>query len=63
MVVELELKIPPGFMQVNLTPISLCGREIGFINHISRQIDDDLFVCHIDVFKDKEEFVLKIIEE
>ena len=63
MTVELEARIPPELIHVNLIPISLYGRKIGYINHLSEHIDGDLFLCHIDVFKEREAFVLKIIKE
>jgi len=59
--VELIVEIPPWLAHVNLVAVSLQGRHIGYVNHVLEQIDGDTFLCNIDVFSHKEEFVRKII--
>lgn len=63
MVVELKVHVPHGTTQVNMLSVLFHDEDIGYINHVIEQIDGDLFLCHVDVFEDKEEFVLKIINK
>lgn len=55
MVIELTVHIPPQVRYLHLTPVSINGREVGFIEEIIKHIDGDLFLCFIVLNKKSEE--------
>ncbi len=62
MVVELKVHVPPDITQVNMLSVLFHDEDIGYINHVLKQLDGDLLLCAVDVFEDKEEFVLSVME-
>ena len=57
MVVELTIIIPPKITYVNMLSVVFHDEVIGYVNHVLRQVDGDIFLCSVDVFSNQEEFV------
>jgi len=62
MEVKLEIRIPPEITWVNMISVVMDDEDIGHINHVVKHIDGDLFLCSVDVFESKKEFVQETIK-